>query len=474
MSSPANHFHDFGPFRIDRAERVLIRDGQPLTLTPKAFDLLLALVERRGHVVEKEELMGAVWPETVVEESNLTHHISVLRKVLGESAGERPYIETIPRRGYRFLAEVERVETEVATAAEKEFGVLPLGGMTRERGLPPEGGIPNKGRLITFVTIAILVLAATVAWFYFRRPPILIGKDTILLADFENKTGDEIFDGTLRQGLAIQLQQSPFLNLFPEPQVRQTLRLMGRAPNELVTVEVAREICERQSIKSLVAGSIVSLGSHYAITLEAINGQSGESLAREQVEAESKEQVLRALSQAATRLRERLGESLSSIQRFDKPLEQATTAKLEAFKAYSLGIEHSYRGRPMEAIPFYRRAVEIDPEFAHAYSVLSVVHWSTGRPGLAAEYAEKGYALRERVSEYEKLRITSFYHGFATGDLNRRIEVVMLQRRMYPREWSGPTDLGLTYSLIGQYDQESRKPARPSASIPILPPRTGP
>jgi len=186
MSSPTNHFYNFGPFRIDRAERVLIRDCQPLTLTPKAFDLLLALVERCGHVVEKEELMSAVWPETVVEESNLTHHISVLRKVLGESAGERPYIETIPRRGYRFLAEVERVEREVVTAAEKEFGVLPSGGMTRERGLPPEGGTPNKGRLITFGAIAILFLAATAAWFYFNRPSALTGTDTILLADFDN------------------------------------------------------------------------------------------------------------------------------------------------------------------------------------------------------------------------------------------------------------------------------------------------
>ena len=161
---------------------------------------------------------------------------------------------------------------------------------------------------------------------------MLTEKDTILLADFENKTGDAVFDGTLKQGLAIQLQQSPFLNLFPEARVRQTLRLMKRSPDERVTARIAREICVRQNLKALIAGSIAPLGSHYVITLEAINGQTGETLANEQVEAKSKEQVLRALSQAATRLRAKLGESLSSIQQFDKPLEETTTQKLEAFR----------------------------------------------------------------------------------------------------------------------------------------------
>ena len=178
-----------------------------------------------------------------------------------------------------------------------------------------------------------LALAAIVGWFYLNRHPALTEKDTILLADFENKTGDEIFDGTLKQALAIQLQQSPFLSLFPEARVRQTLGLMGRAPNERVTAELAGEICIRQNLKALIAGAIAPLGSHFVITIEAINGQSGESLARQQVEAESREQVLRALSQAASQLREKLGESLSSIQRFDKPLEQATTSNLEAWKA---------------------------------------------------------------------------------------------------------------------------------------------
>ena len=323
-----------------------------------------------------------------------------------------------------------------------EFGTRPVRPRRLTRKIP------------VIVAAAALALAATVGAFYFNRKPALSEKDTILLADFENKTGDEIFDGALKQALAIQLQQSPFLNLFPEPQVRQTLGLMGRSPNERVTAQIAGEICVRNNLKALIAGAIAPLGSHYVITLEAINGQNGESLARQQVEAESREQVLRALSQAASQLREKLGESLSSIKRFDAPLyvEQATTTKLEAFKAWSLGVENSYEGRVMEAIPFYKRAVALDPEFAHAYSVLATVYGNTGRPGLAAEYAEKGYKLKDRVSEFEKLRITNFYHGFATGDLSQRIDVLKLLKSTYPRDGSGPTDLAYTYSQIGQFD----------------------
>ncbi|MGH9841657.1 MAG: winged helix-turn-helix domain-containing protein [Blastocatellia bacterium] len=471
MNSPANHFYDFGPFRIDRAERVLIRDGQPLTITPKAFDLLLALVERRGHVVEKEELMGAVWPEIVVEESNLTHHISVLRKVLGENAGERPYIETIPRRGYRFLAEVERVEREVVTAAEKEFGIPPSGGMTRERGLTPESVTPNKGRLISFGAIAILVLAATAALFYFKRPPALTNKDTILLADFENKTGEEIFDVMLKQGLAIQLQQSPFLNIFPEARVQQTLRLMNRPPGQQVTTEIAQEICERQGIKALIAGSIAPLGSHYVITLEAINAQNGEALGRQQAKAESREQVLQALSQATTRLREKLGESLSSIQKFNQPLDQTRTSKLEALKDATKARELASQGRFVEAIPFFKRAVEIDPQYAHALTALAVMYNVTGQPETAAKYAEQAFLLRDRGGEFEKLDITCWYHILVTGNQNKWLEALRLQKQAYPAFWPAYHNLALAYNMVGQSEQavaEEREALRldPSSTPP--------
>ncbi len=450
MNQQTNGIYEFAPFRLDRQERLLQRDGATISLTPKAFDLLLALLERAGKLVEKEELFQTVWPDTMVEESNLSSNIALIRKALGDDAAAPRFVETVPKRGYRFIAEVRIAEAErVPVTASKEPESLPA----RSAALPALLLHRNKRLLLALGILAVFVIIAVAGRRYFNHRPVLTEKDTILLADFENRTGDAIFDGTLKQGLAIQLQQSLFLNLFPEPRVQQTLREMNRPPGTRVTAEVAREICERHSIKALITGLIVPLGSHYAITLEAINGHSGESLARAQVEADSREQVLGALSQATTRLREGLGESLSSIQRFDKPLEQATTSKLEAFKAWSVGIEHSHGGRIMEAIPFYKRAVELDPDFAQAWSVLSTVHWTTGRPELPAEEAAKGYALKERVGEYEKLRITNFYHGFATGDFNKRLEVLTLLKQLYPREATGFTDLTLMYNHLGQYEQ---------------------
>jgi eukaryotic-like serine/threonine-protein kinase len=341
-------------------------------------------------------------------------------------------------------AELKLLRRELEFAAEEKHRSGRAGAVS---------GTPNKRRHAAISALAGLIIAAMVAWFYFNRAPILTDRDTILLADFENKTGEEIFDKMLKQGLAIQLQQSPFLNLFPEAQMRHELTLMRRPPDARVTAELAREICQRQNLKALIAGSIAPLGSHYVITLEALNGQSGETLAHEQIEAASKEQVLRALSQAATRLRKQLGESLNSIQRFDRPLQEGTTAKPEAFKAYSQAIELAVSGRLIEAIPFYQRAVELDSDFASAYSQLAIMYWTTNRPGLAAEYAKKSYELKDRAGEIEKFRITHTYHRLVTGDLNKTIEVLRLQRRTYPREWTGPLDLAAAYNLLGQSEK---------------------
>ena len=314
-----------------------------------------------------------------------------------------------------------------------------------------DGSVANKRRR-AIVVLAALALTGVGFFHYFNRQPALAARDTILLADFENKTGDSIFDVTLRQGLAMQLEQSPFLNLFPEARMQHSLQLMGRSPQNRVTVEVAREICERQNLKAFIAGSIAPLGSHYVIMLEAINGQSGDVLARSQVESGSKEQVLRALSQAAKKLREKLGESLSSVQRFDKAFEDATTSQLEAFKFYSQGAQQAISGRQMEAIPLLKRAVELDPDFAYAYSLLGATYGSSGQLAVAARYAEKAYALRDRVGEYEKLRIAYWYHRHSTGDLHKGIESLTLQEQMYPGKWAGgPADLAISYLQIGEF-----------------------
>jgi len=291
MSESGNYLYEFGPFRLDSGKRLLLRDGEPLQLRPKAFDTLLVLVQNSGRVLDKDELMQAVWGATIVEEGGLTRNISVLRKALGESPDEHRYIVTAPGRGYCFVATVRIVKIEENDEAKSQ--VVESHSLTPVSSDAYLAGRLNSRWLGAAASIVTLVVVALVIFFsFFNWGPANTERDTVLLADFANTTGEAVFDSTLRQGLAIQLEQSPFLNIFPDERVRDTLRLMGRAPDERVMVTVGREICQRQGIKALVSGSIASLGSHYVITLEAIASQTGAVISREQVEVERKEDVL--------------------------------------------------------------------------------------------------------------------------------------------------------------------------------------
>ena len=307
----------------------------------------------------------------------------------------------------------------------------------------------------SLLVLAIVVIGAAAAvFFYPRRGPALTEKDTILIADFVNTTGDPVFDGTLKQALAVQLGQSPFINIFPDQRVSQTLRYMERSPDERVTKEIGREICQREGLKALLAGSIASLGSNYVITLEALNGQTGDSLALEQVQAESKEQVIGKLGEAALELREKLGESLSSIQKFDAPVQQATTSSLDAFKAYVTGQGLARKGNHVDAIPHLKRAVELDPNFAMAYTALAVMHSNEPDPsGFAAEYAKKAFELRDRVTERERFRISEFYYNLVTGEFEKRLEILELSNRTYPGSPSTLNNLVLANAEIGNYEK---------------------
>jgi serine/threonine protein kinase/Tfp pilus assembly protein PilF len=316
----------------------------------------------------------------------------------------------------------------------------------------------KKGFALSAAVVFSLVLA-TVGYFVFaRRTVALTDKDTILISDFVNTTGDGVFDGTLKQGLVVQLGQSPYLSLFPDARVRQTLRLMGHSQDDRVTQDIAREICQRQGLKALITGSIAALGSHYVLTLTAVNSQSGEVVASEQSEAENKEQVLKALTQAANQLREKLGESLNSIQRFDAPLE-VTTSSLEALKAYSLASDQSSRGKWLEAVDLYKHALELDPNFASAYNGMAVSYANTNQPKLAAESVTKAYALRDRVSEVEKFRITAFYYFDATGELDKYIETLELYKQTYPRDDRPYVNLSVAYDRIGQWEKSAKEAA---------------
>jgi serine/threonine protein kinase/Flp pilus assembly protein TadD len=310
--------------------------------------------------------------------------------------------------------------------------------------------------------LASLVIAVVVVGFLLRTGSArkLTNKDTIVLADFSNKTGDSVFDDTLKQGLAVSLSQSPFLNLLQEQRVGATLKLMGRGAGERLTPEAALDVCVRTDSKAMLAGSIVAMGSQYVIGLRAVNCMSGDILAEEQVSADSKEHVLKALHQAATNLREKVGESVGTIQKFNTPIEQATTPSLEALQAYSLGWNTMARkGEFAAAVPFFEQATHLDPNFAMAYAALGVALPND----LGEEKNRKAYELRERVSERERFYIESHYYHLVLGDFEKARRVYEQWERTYPTDWVPPTNLGNICYAIGQYEEsleEDRKAMR--------------
>jgi tetratricopeptide (TPR) repeat protein len=315
---------------------------------------------------------------------------------------------------------------------------------------------PRKNRFLypALAAAAMFLLASggSVLWQRMQAKP-LTERDWIVLADFVNTTGDPVFDVALNQALSAQLNQSPYLNVVPEERVAETLKQMGRPPEERVTKRVAREICEREGVKALLTGSIAAVGSHYSIGLDATNCRTGDTLAQEQVESGNKDEVLRTLGQAASKMRRKLGESLASIQKLDTPIQQATTSSLEALKAFSLGAEQHHKGRFRAAIPFYRRAIELDPNFALAYRALSAVYANSRQPESAEQSMTKAFELRQRTTERERLFIEADYYQRVLGDMDRAVEAYKVLTQMYPREIPAFINWGLACNTLGQYEQ---------------------
>lgn len=327
------------------------------------------------------------------------------------------------------------------------------------------GKLKRHKTVVAVVALAVVLIGVVLAYVSSsRKHATLTDKDTILLADFINTTSDPVFDGTLRQALAVQLGQSPFLNIFSEERVRETLRFMGRSADERVTRDVGREICQRQGLKAMLVGSIASLGSHYVITLEAVNAQTGDAIAREQTEVENKEQVLHALGEAAVKLREELGESLQSVQKFDAPIEQGTTSSLEALKAFSLGVEQQLKGKYLDALPFLKRATEIDANFALAYARMASMYYTLRQYDLAAAASQKAFELRDRVSEREKLYISAGHYDNVTGEDEKYLQTLELWKRIYPRDASPPNNLAVKYNELGLFDKAAEE-ARAAVSL---------
>ena len=320
----------------------------------------------------------------------------------------------------------------------------------------------NKLWKVLVSAVILLIVALAAVGFYLRsradigstKTERLTDKDTVVLADFDNKTADAVFDDALKQALAVQLRQSPFLNILSDRRVEETLRLMGRPPTERITRDVARELCIRTGSKAIVLGSISNLGGQYIIGLNTVGCSSGDTLATEQEQAGSKQDVLKALSTAASALRGKLGESLATVQKFDVPVE-ATTPSLEALKAYSMGITTGRTKGDAEAIPFMKRAIELDPNFAMAFVGLGVEYANLGQASLAAGYAKKAYDLRDRVSDREKYRISAFYFQFVTGEVEQATQAYELWAKTYPRDLVPHANLGSMYSNLGQYEKSA-------------------
>ena len=292
----------------------------------------------------------------------------------------------------------------------------------------------------------------------------LTDRDTILIGAFENSTGEPLFDATLLTALKVQLGQSPFLDIVPDQRVREILRTMGKSEDEKLTSAIAREVCQRLTLKAMLEGSIAPLGSSYVLRLEATDCQTGEALAREQTEVTSQDRVLRELGSMTSRVRTTLGESLPSLQRFDVPIEQATTPSLTALKAYALGIEERRKGRELESVAFFNQAIELDPEFASAYATLSTVYGSLGEWQRSEQYARLAYERQNRVSERERLFITYQFHDRVTGNEGKPRDARVLEGR-YPRESRPVNALALIHNRMGRYDAGRKRP-KPFAAAP--------
>ena len=308
-------------------------------------------------------------------------------------------------------------------------------------------------KILLPATVLLLAAAAAGFFFYSRRSQALTEKDSILLADFVNTTGDAVFDGTLKQALAVQLEQSPYLNVLPQSRIQAALRLMGRPPDERVTSDVAREICVRDGVKAMLTGSISPLGSHYVIDLNAVNAQTGDSLGRAQVESDSKEKVLKSLDQAASDLRQKLGESIGSVQKFATPLEQATTSSLEALQAFTLGQAEHNKLNDEQAVPHLKHAIELDPNFAMAYGTLGVVNGNLSQNGQQVANLSKAFELKDRASEREKFYISAHYFSEVTREIDKALAIYEQWKQTYPRDSVPWDNLALGYEATGQQEK---------------------
>lgn len=454
----------FGPFEVDALAGQLYKTGTRIRLSGQPFQILLLLVRNPGEVVTRDRLRKEIWGEgTFVDfEHSLNAAVAKLRRALGDSAEHPKYIETLTGYGYRFISAIqERCSPDVAVTAELAASEIAMVNASACQGKPTLNRLVSPRQLWIMAATLLLVIGTGATYWYSHRHPKLTNKDTIVIGDLVNLTGDPVFDDTIKQGLAIQLGQSSFLSLVSDERIRQTMRFMGKSQDAPLNPKAAREVCERTGSAAVVESSIATLGTSYVLGLTARSCSSGEILDREQVQAARKEDVLDALTRAANVFRRRAGESLATIQKHDVALAEATTPSLEALKAYSNGWRVLASTGHFTALPLFQRAVEIDPGFAMAHASLARLYSVSEDPALAAASARKAYELRERATDREKFFISASYEIDVTGNLEKAQQTCEAWLQAYPRDAQVHGFLaGMIYPTFARYKEaveEARK-----------------
>jgi len=436
LETPAPVVLHFGTFEVDLRAGELRKQGVRVKLQEQPFLVLKILLARPGEIISREEIRSAIWSsDTFVDfDNSLNTAITKLREALGDTRENPRFIETLPRRGYRFIAPVTGTD-----------------GQARRSSVA--GPVVHR-KAVTGIAVLIVVAGTAVGLFwYLRLADRLPGKDTIVLGDFANSTGDQVFDGMLREGLSVELEQSPFLSLVSDQDIGQTLLMMGQKRDTRLTPDIAQEICQRTNSAAALHGSIALIGTRYNLILKAVNCVNGDVLASTEAQANDKSHVLNALGKMASEIRSKLGESWSSLQKYNAPLEQATTPSLEALRAYSLGFKSTWVASDQSAaLPLLQRATQFDRNFAMAYWAMSNAYSTIGESTLAAESIRKAFDLREGTTELEKLLIETDYNSFLTGDLTKVRRGAELGAQMYPREAIFHLDLAVVSNFLGQYE----------------------
>ena len=474
--APLRNIYRFGEFALDPSRRTLSRANSTISLTPKAFDVLLFLAQNPNRLVTKEELLQAVWGDTVVEEGNLTQYISHLRKALGDNPEDTRLIVTIARRGYQFTALVTVAEAadaakhatlRAAATETSKIDARPVEFPSREKATKSPS--PRLRVRKWFAAAALLAVIAVAFWLYWSHHHLTLSPtDTIVLADLKNETGDPVFDDALDAALRYEMQQTPYLNILGIDKVLGTLAQLKLPPTTKLTPDVARQICGKTNSKLVISQSIGDAGNGYHLQMRALDCGSGATLAKEQADIGKRNEVVHELGVTAARLRAKLGEPADSLARFNQPLEKALSSSLEALQAGAQGLKLSLAGDAGGGLKLYQRAVELDPNFAVAYGRMGAAYLILGNTELSEASYTRAYQLRDRLTEKDRLGFEISYYSNVIGNWEKEYSSALRLLEIFPRDVFAHANLREAFVHLGRPDRAADEAAevarlRPSA-----------